>query len=155
MKKRQTKKKTVKRSSVIATFVITLLLASLTAYLVVHQSNVSTIALRIDKPITYDHGSYPYLPGTGRQYIVITAHITNHTADHFEFAPVVQTYVTDSSGARYEMAPTSLDNPIQAGTIAPGHTQTGQLSYAVPNNATKLVLHFAANSPTKEILLRL
>lgn len=155
MKKRQAKIKTASKLFVIATFVVTLLLALLTAYLVVHQSNVSTIALRIDKPIVNDQGSYPYLPGTGRHYIIITAHITNHTASNFEFAPVVQTYVTDSSGARYEMAPTSLENPIRAGTIAPGQTQTGQLSYAVPDDATKLVLHIVITSPAKEILLRL
>jgi len=155
MRKKQVKKFAVKKPYVLATFVATLLLAVFTAYVVVHHSNLSTIALRIDKPIVYDQGSYPYIPGTGRRYVIITVHITNHTTSGFAFAPVVQTYLTDSSGARYEMAPTSLDNPIQAGTIAPGRTQNGQLSYAVPNNATNLVLHFAANSPAKEILLKL
>jgi len=155
MRKKQAKKFAVKQPYILATFVVTLLLALLTAYIVVHRSNISTIALRIDKPIVYDQGSYPYLPGTGRQYVIITVHITNHTTSGFAFAPVIQTYVTDSSGTRYEMAPTSLDNPIQAGMITPGRTQSGQLSFAVPNNATNLVLHFAASSPAKEILLKL
>jgi hypothetical protein len=147
---KQHKKQTDKRSLAIHHEVlwisVAVVLAVLSAGLIlwnIRQPVIPTIA--IISPVTYSQGNQTYQPGTARKYAVVEVEVKNPTAQPFNFAPVVQTYLTDSKGVKYEMAPTELPNPIEAGPIAPGETRRGQLSYNVPNDAGALEFHFVTD----------
>jgi len=109
----------------------------------VRQPAVPTIA--IVSPVTYSQGDQTYQPGTSRKYVILEVEVKNPTTLPFNFAPVVQTYLTDASGVKYDMAPTELPNPIEAGAVAPGETRRGQLSYNVPSDVSALEFHFVTD----------
>lgn len=140
---------------VVLTFFFVLLLAALTSYGIQRFINASTIALTVDHPIQYSNGQYPFLPGTNRHFVIVTTHISNHTPETFHFAPVLQTYLTDASGLRYDMAPALSEDPIKAGEIAPGETRSGQISFNVLKNSSGLTLHFKPINTSKEIIVQL
>ena len=80
----------------------------------VRQPAVPTIA--IVSPVTYSQGDQTYQPGTSRKYVILEVEVKNPTTLPFNFAPVVQTYLTDASGVKYDMAPTELPSiffPLQ------------------------------------------
>jgi hypothetical protein len=150
MSKQQHKKQTRKRNLEIHHGVLWISVAAVLAVLsaglilwVVRQPAVPTVA--IVSPVTYSQGDQTYQPGTTRKYVIVELEVKNPTALPFNFAPVVQTYLTDSKGYKYEMAPAELPNPIEAGPIAPGETIRGQLSYNVPSDVTVLEFHFVTD----------
>ena len=102
----------------------------------------TTPSIMVVSPITYSEGGDAYLPGTGRNYAVIEIELKNPTVKVFNFAPVLQAYLTDEQGNRYDMAPVELDNPIAAGEIQPNETRRGQLSFNVPKDTSALTFHF-------------
>jgi len=122
------------------------LLAILTGVIIiwiVRQPAVPSIS--VVSPVSFSNGNESYMPGTSRKYVVVDVQVKNPTSLEFNFAPVVQTYLSDNSGNRYDMAPSELGNPLAAGVILPGETKRGQLSYNVPVDVTGLVFHFVTD----------
>ena len=110
---------------------------------IVRQHAIPSVS--VVSPVSYSNGSESYQPGTSRKYVIIEIEVKNPTTRAFNFAPVVQTYLTDDKGNRYDMAPAELSNPLAAGVILPGETKRGQLSYNVPVDVTKFVFHFVTD----------
>lgn len=145
----------LQKYQIIAVIIATLLLAALSASVIVGRITASTVSVSIDQPVHYTNGEDPFLPGTNRRFIIITVHVTNRTDEILHFAPVIQTHLTDNKGTRYDMAPAHVENPIKAGEIAPGETRTGQLSYNITKDTGKLLFHFYPSNAEEEILIGL
>jgi hypothetical protein len=97
---------------------------------------------------TYDkHGQEPFVPGTSYQFVIIDVKVSNNTSDMFNLAPVVQSYITDEQGTKYNMAPAIISRPLAAGRLANGVSTNGTLSYVVPLGVKHLTFHFVADSP--------
>ncbi len=65
--------------------------------------------------------------------LVMDISITNSSSNMQQLVPASQFYVRDREGGFYMMHPSSyLTSPLVLGTLAPGKTVTGQLSFAVP-----------------------
>ena len=72
----------------------------------------------------------------GHHFLVFTLSVTNTSAKTQYFWPVYQTFVRDSIGRQFTMSPTmTIKSPFQAGAIAPGATQIGELSYDLNKDA--------------------
>ena len=98
--------------------------------------------------ISYDtKGSEPFLPGTGRQFLIVKVKVENYTSETFNLAPVIQSHITDEHGKRYDMSPDPVESPLVAGPVKAGQTQTGELTYSVPVAAQHLYFHFDADAP--------
>ncbi|MEO5949686.1 MAG: DUF4352 domain-containing protein [Candidatus Saccharimonas sp.] len=102
-------------------------------------------SMSVISPASYSNGDESYQPGTSRKYVIVEVEVKNPTAQVFHFAPVVQTYLSDDKGNQYDMAPSELANPIAAGSIMPGETKRGQLSYNVPIDVSGLSFHFVTD----------
>jgi hypothetical protein len=75
-------------------------------------------------------------------FLVFNVSIKNKTGVEQNFYPVTQMFVRDTrSGQTFYMAPTTLSNPLQAGSIKPGDTIEGQLSYAIPKTTPRPLLY--------------
>lgn len=93
--------------------------------------------------IKYDDvGTYPFTPPKSSKFVIVRLSVSNNSSRDFNFAPVLQTYLTDRAGHQYQMSPATLTDPIDAGLIAPKQSRTGSLSYLVPINAKNLTLQF-------------
>lgn len=100
--------------------------------------------LTVVSSVSYSNGDENYQPGAGRKYAIVDVEVKNPSSLPFDFAPVVQSYLTDEAGNKYYMAPTELKNPIEAGPIQPGETRRGQLSYNVSTKVQSLQFHFVS-----------
>jgi hypothetical protein len=100
------------------------------------------VTLKIDKVKYDDVGSPPFEAPSGWKFIIIHAVLKNNTDKNFPFAPVIQTYMSDSAEHNYTMSPGILKDPIVAGNIPPHGSRSGELSYLVPNNAKGITLKF-------------
>lgn len=100
------------------------------------------ISIKADKVSYDDVGKYPFLPGKGMQFVIVHITVKNHRDTAFDFAPVLQTYITDNQGGQYFMAPANLKDPINAGKLMPGENRQGSLSYLVPVSARGITFHF-------------
>jgi hypothetical protein len=106
-------------------------------------------------PVTFDvqevrfdvTGAEPFTAPSDQEFVILQVEVKNSTDSIFNLAPVVQTSVTDDSGAHYSMSPAVLDSPLQAGPIDPHGSAKGTLSYLVPKLAKHLVLTFNADAP--------
>ncbi len=99
-----------------------------------------------------EKGQTPFEAPAGESFVVVNVVMNNNSGQSFYFAPVVQTYITDVNGNQYKMAPTVLEKPIDAGSIATGQSIEGMLSYLVPDNASGLVLYFQPDQPNAKPL---
>lgn len=98
--------------------------------------------------LKYDQtGDDTYKPASGNEFVVITLTISNLTSQSLQFLPVLQTYLKDSRGKSYSLTPAPLDSPIQSGSLLPGDTISGQVSYEVPIGTTDLNLYFDSGWP--------
>jgi hypothetical protein len=111
--------------------------------------------LEIQAVRTDAQGDEVFKPGTGREYYVLAVEIKNTGKGPMAVAPVVQTVLQDQAGARYEMAPTSLAKPLEAGTLAAGATRRGELSYNVAAGANGLQFVFAPGAGLKPLAISL
>ena len=91
-------------------------------------------------------GKRPFIPGANRQYLIVEVAVTNHSDQPVDFAPVVQTWVSERSGHNWDMTPAPLEKPFAAGSLKPGATRVGQLSYNVPQNSSHLTFHYTLGS---------
>ena len=148
MSKRRNQEQTFSLShpSVLVWFGVVVVLAVMTAFGILAALRGPTVpTLSVLAPPTLSDGDTMYLPGTNRQYVIVEVEVYNPTKEIFNFAPVIQTYLTDAGGNRYGMAPTELTNPISAGPLKPGEKRRGQLSYNTPKDARGLSFHFWTN----------
>jgi len=107
------------------------------------------VSLRVSDVKINIKGVSPFDAPDGMSFVTMNVTIENKSNTIFYFAPVVQTYVTDANGQKYELSPTSLDNPIQAGEISSGRTVNGEISFLVPNNATGLTFNFKPSETSR------
>lgn len=118
-----------------------------TAFVLFHSGLVpgeqkGTTFLKVDK-VTYDeHGTQPFIPPAGEKYVVTHITVKNDSDDIFYFAPVLQTYISDDKGHKYQMSPVGLRDPIAGGQMNPSEERTGSLSFLVPKNTSGLRFHF-------------
>ncbi len=97
----------------------------------------------------------PFKPPVGQHFIVISITLRNYSASSFDFAPVLQTYLTDEAQRHLEMSPTVLDNPVTAGKLMPGTQTSGELSYLVSDDAKQITLHFVPEQDNAKSLSQL
>jgi len=98
--------------------------------------------------LKYDStGDDTYKPAAGDEFVIMTLTVKNMTDQDLQFLPVLQTYLKDSSGQSYSLAPAPLDNPIESGSILPGDTISGQVSYEVPIGKRDINLYFDSGWP--------
>ena len=100
------------------------------------------VSLDVDT-VTYDtKGEAPFEAPPGMKFVIIHATLNNTNKEAFNFAPVTQTYLTDSHKNHYDMAPAALTDPIVAGSIAAGEKRVGSISFLVPAEAEGLRIGF-------------
>lgn len=99
-----------------------------------------------------EKGQTPFEAPAGESFVVVNVVMNNNSGQHFYFAPVLQTYISDASGVQYKMSPAVLDKPIEAGSVDAKQSVNGMLSYLVPDDATGLVLHFQPDQPNAKPL---
>ena len=110
--------------------------------LAVEQKLADSMVLTINN-VQYDQvGRAPFLVPAGMKLVIIDITLKNDSTQEFNFAPVLQTFLSDSQGNQFEMSPTSLENPISAGKLSSTQEVTGSLSYLVPVDQTELYLNF-------------
>ena len=74
--------------------------------------------------------------------LIVDVSITNNTNQKQELIPVTQFYVRSSEGSTYNMHPSIfVTKPLQAEQINPHQTVTGQVSFAVPKNLERPLMH--------------
>lgn len=83
-------------------------------------------------------GKHIFQPSPGYRYMTLDVRVTQNTGKDMWFTPVTQSYITDQSGDRYEMAPYELSNPFDAHSYHSGEIAEGQLSYQVGAQAKGL-----------------
>lgn len=98
--------------------------------------------------LRYDSaGAQPYPAPSGLKFAIVNVELSNLSPEVFDFAPVIQAVVTDELGRSWPMSPANVEAPIQAGPVAPGATLTGEISFLVPVDATKLTFIFDPIKP--------
>ena len=100
------------------------------------------IELRVSKVEYDDVGIQPFATPPGWKYEIVYVTVVNNGRSVFNFAPVLQTYLTDKNGGQYYMSPAILSDPITAGPIASHHSVSGSLSYLVPIHTNNTSLQF-------------
>ncbi len=111
--------------------------------------------LKVNSLRTDDQGDQIYRPGAGYRYYIVDITFTNAQNQALALAPVVQTYLEDSAGTKYEMAPAPLTNPFAAGPLEPGASRQGELSYEVPISAQNLQFVFDPGNGLKRTVVKL
>lgn len=81
------------------------------------------------------------------QFVLVTFSVKNNGSDPVSFDPLKHTYVSDSSGARYAASDLQVKRLFKPVSIGKDETRSGQLSYAVPNGASKLKFHLTLINP--------
>lgn len=92
-------------------------------------------------------GNQIFQPEPGHEFIIITLSLKNLSPKPVQFFPVLQTYLKDPSGQTYNLSPAPLTSPINAGSLLPDDTVTGELSYQIPIGLSRLVFYFDPGWP--------
>jgi hypothetical protein len=95
-----------------------------------------------------------FQPQPGDEFVIVDVTVTQYTRNSQWLAPVTQSYVVDSHGTHYQMAPYALDNPFYAGVYDVGQQASGQLSYGVARSARFLKWCYELSGTTKCVPLR-
>ncbi len=119
---------------------------------VVSHNSSEITSLRVTSVRTGEKSQTPFEAPQGESFVVVDVTLYNNSSQPFYFAPVLQTYISDASGAQYKMSPAVLDKPIEAGSVEAKQSINGMLSYLVPDDATGLVLHFQPDQPNAKLL---
>lgn len=145
MNKRGNKQHRIRYGQAFLWIGLAVLLALMSAGIALRSMHPIIPRVSVVSPLTYNEGGEVYIAGTDRHYAVVEIEVKNPTTKLFNLAPVLQTYLTDENGTRYEMAPVELENPIVAGVIQPGETRKGQLSFNVPKDVSVFYFHFVTD----------
>ncbi|MBL8121871.1 DUF4352 domain-containing protein [Candidatus Saccharibacteria bacterium] len=94
-------------------------------------SSTITIQKVVHKPGT----SHFAAPG-GYEYLIVTLRVRNNSEKPFNIAPSIDTYTKTSTGKVAYLTPYELAEPFHSGTILPGESTEGELSYLVPKQAS-------------------
>ena len=74
--------------------------------------------------------------------LILTLSITNKTESEKDFIPTNDLYVRTREGDYRPLHPSiRVNNPIKAGKIKPGETFSGQVSFAVPKSAPRILFY--------------
>ncbi len=83
-------------------------------------------------------GDEAFRPKPGYKFVIVDSLVQSRLTKGEWFAPALQSYVQDETGAHYQLSPLLLDKPFDAREYAAGETATGELSYQVPLQSEKL-----------------
>ncbi len=121
-----------------------------------NDSREAQVIMRINRVAVKDvEPKAPFPAPDGHKVLVVSVTIRNYSEAAFDFAPVLQTYLTDSNQAHYTMSPSVLTDPISAGKLMPLTETSGELSYLVPNDANRIQFHFVPEVDHAEALSQL
>lgn len=82
-------------------------------------------------------GSQPgFKAPAGKHYAVIDFSVTNNVDKPINVLPSNDTYVKDSAGVVTYLTPYAVASPFRAGTLLPGETVRGQLSYLIASTGS-------------------
>jgi len=87
-------------------------------------------------------GDATFHPGKGYSYVIANVQVANTGKTTAWVAPVVQSYLKSQDGKRYELAPATVINAFEAGTLEPQQRRTGELSYVIPATTQRLSFCF-------------
>lgn len=119
-----------------------------------HRQPAHYIDVDVESASLDPNGIGPFTPGTGYTYVIVQVEVENYSGELMHLAPVLQTYLTDDAGNRYEMAPDPIPNPLMAGPVANNTKREGALTYNVPTSAHNFTFHFDIDSPLKARISR-
>ena len=94
-------------------------------------NGVSTVTVR---NIRHCGDAKPFTAPDGHEYLVLTLRVRNNSEKPVQVFPTTDTYIKTSTGAVSYLTPYVLANPFHSGTILPGESTEGELSYLVPKN---------------------
>lgn len=79
-----------------------------------------------------------YQPPRDYKIIRVTVQLLNLQSKTVWLAPAIESYVIDSNNTRYGMALAQVNHAFVSGEYAPQQAATGDLTYAVPKQASRL-----------------
>jgi hypothetical protein len=86
--------------------------------------------------IQHKSGSGRFTAPSGYEYLVLTLSIRNNGEKPFDVFPMTDTYIKSASGKISYVTAYDLVNPFHSGSILPGESTMGELSYLIPKNAS-------------------
>lgn len=95
-------------------------------------SGVSTITVR---NVRHAPGTARFTAPQGYEYLVLTLTVRNNGEKPLNVFPTTDTYVKTHQGNVSYVTPYELKNPFHSGSILPGESTEGELSYLVPQHA--------------------
>lgn len=79
----------------------------------------------------------------GHTGMILAISVVNDTVYNQPFIPVHQVFMRDALGNTYDMTPLGqVKKPIVAGSLRPGESRSGELSFVVKENAPQLRFYF-------------
>jgi len=86
----------------------------------------------------YSDGDQAFQPMPDMHFVVVDVNVTHRLDSPKWFSPVLETYIKDELGKKYELSPVVLEKPFDAREYKVNEKATGELSYMVPKNASNL-----------------
>ncbi len=86
----------------------------------------------------YSEGSQIYQPLPGYRYVVLKVAVSHNLSNAQWLSPVLQSYVVDQYGTKYDLSPVESDQPFDAKLYQPGESAVGEVSYMIPNSPLDL-----------------
>lgn len=77
-----------------------------------------------------------FAAANGYEYLVLTITVRNNGEKPLNVFPTSDTYIKTSDGKVSYVAPYDLASPFHSGTILPGESTEGELSYVVPKQGS-------------------
>lgn len=84
---------------------------------------------------------------TGASYFSVSVSVHNASDQVQQFSPLLQTYIVDTNGVRYDYTADQDQTPM-GGPINPGESASGKLNFKLAHQDTKPTLYFAAEPVT-------
>ncbi len=86
----------------------------------------------------YSEGDQAFQPMPDMQFVIVDVNVIHRLDSPKWFSPVLETYVKDEAGKKYELSPVILEKPFDAREYKVNEKATGELSYMIPKNASNL-----------------
>jgi hypothetical protein len=86
----------------------------------------------------FSDGDQAFMPMPDMHFVIVDTDIVHHLDAPAWLSPLLQSYLKDSAGKKYELSPVTLERPFDARQYKIGEHATGELSYMVPKNASGL-----------------
>lgn len=83
-------------------------------------------------------GDQAFQPMPDMQFVIVDVDVVHRLDAPKWFSPVLETYIKDQTGNKYELSPVMLDNPFDAREYKINEHAMGELSYMVPKIAANL-----------------